>query len=480
MNGVVMSWRTTVSILALAAVPRLILFPFAENVAGDAVARAWLAHAWLESPHLIGSSLQGCLQYGPLHLVLVAFVEWATGNEHLAGRLLSLIVGTLSAWPLFALTRRVFSERAAWWSVVVFSLWSLHIQVSTTAASEALSGLLVVVAVAAVARAIETREREVLCAGGLALTLGAAVRYDVWLWIPLLAVVVWWRGGSFGRAFVFGAIAASFPVGWLFGHLVDTGDLLFPLRVIDDYHRTWFRSESAIWGEGAYRFIVLGFWPLTAVVTFTPIVTVVGWLALMRARSGPARWLVLLVVVPTVLLSLRGAVLESFVPLSRFTMKELAIFIVFIGAGLALMEERSRWAARACVSLLVLWLPLVEVAARTPWRWAYSLRAVSALSLNAEDVRVVAKALRARAAPTDVVAIDVDPRGFDDLQIAFESRLPFRQVARRRAPSFETFVAPGPRWLVLFDGGLLSTSFGGLPWREVVRSGPITLVERTP
>lgn len=475
-----MSRRTTLLVLALAALPRLIVFPFAENVAGDAVVRSWLAHAWLEHPHLIGSSLQGCVQYGPLHLVLVALVEWLTGSEHLAGRLLSLIVGTLSAWPLFALARRVFSDRAAWWSVIVFSLWPLHIQASTTAASEALSGLFMLVAVAAVARSLDTRERAVLLAGGLALTLGAAVRYDVWLWVPLLALVVWWRGRSFARAFAFGAVAASFPVAWLLGHLVDTGDLLFPIRVIDDYHRIWFRSESAIWGEQTYRFIVLGFWPLTAAVTFTPIVTTLGAVALVRARSGSARWLMLMVVVPTVLLSLRGAVLESFVPLSRFTMKELSVFIVFIGSGLAALESRSRWAAWACVPILMTWVPLVELSARAPWRWANSFRAVSALSLNGEDLRIVAKELRTRAAQNDVVAVDIDPRGFDDIQLAFESGLPFRQVARRRAPSFETFAARGVRWLVLFDGGVMTPSFEGASWREVARSGPISLLEREP
>lgn len=478
MDAATMSRRTTLLVLALAALPRLIVFPFAENVAGDAVVRSWLAHAWLEQPHLIGASSQGCLQYGPLHLVLVALVEWLTGSEHLAGRLLSLLVGTLSAWPLFALARRLFSDRAAWWSVVVFSLWPLHIQASTTAASEALSGLFVLVAVAAVARALDTGEREVLFAGALSLTVGAAVRYDVWLWVPLLALVVWWRGRSFGRAFVFGAIAASFPVAWLLAHLVDTGDLLFPIRVIDDYHREWFRSEAALWGDREYRLLVLGFWPLTAAVTFTPIVTIIGGVALVRARSGSARWLMLLVLVPTALLSLRGAVLESFVPLSRFTMKELSLFVVFIGAGLAGLESRSRWAAWAGVPMLLTWVPLVEVAARTPWRWANSFRAVSALSLNGDDLRVVAKELRTRAAAADIVAVDVDPRGFDDIQLAFESGLPFRQVARRRAPSFEAFAAPGARWLVLFDGGVMTTAFDGGGWREVVRSGPITLLER--
>lgn len=474
-----MGWRTVSLVLGLTALPRLVVFPFAENTAGDAVVRAWLAHAWLERPHLIGASSQGCLQFGPLHFPLIAVVEWLTGSEHLAGRLLSLLAGVASALPVFSLGRRLFSERAAWWSVGVFALWPLHVQASTTAASEAVSGFFVLVAVAAVARALETKERPVLLLGALMLTLGAAVRYDVWLWVGLFALIVWWRGGSLRRAAAFGAVAASFPLAWLVAHQVDAGDWFAPVRLIDDYHRTWFRSEAAIWGEGTYRALVLGFWPFTALVTLTPAGAAVGGVMLGRAWRSDARWLVLLIVVPAVLLSLRGALLSSFVPLSRFTMKELSLFTLFIGAGLAWLESRWRWAAVASLALAVAWLPLLEVGARAPWRWAYSFRAVSPLSINNEDLRVIARALRERAAPTDIVAVDVDPRGFDDIQLAFESGLPFRQAARRRAPSFEAFAAPGPRWMVRFDGGVLSeAAFPNVRWREVARSGPITLLER--
>ncbi|MBM4781175.1 MAG: hypothetical protein GQE15_26075, partial [Archangiaceae bacterium] len=120
-----MGWRKTLLALGIVALPRLLVFPFAENVAGDAVVRSWLAHAWLQHPHLIGSALQGCAQYGPLHFPLIALVEWVTASEHLAGRLVSLFAGVLSALPIFALARRLFSERAAWSSVIVLALWPL-------------------------------------------------------------------------------------------------------------------------------------------------------------------------------------------------------------------------------------------------------------------------------------------------------------------------------------------------------------------
>ena len=101
----------------MAAAPRLILFPFAENVAGDAVVRSWLAHAWAQHPHFIGASSQGCLQFGPLHLVLVGMTEWLVGSEFLAGRVLSLLAGVVSVLPLFALTKRLFSERAGFFGL---------------------------------------------------------------------------------------------------------------------------------------------------------------------------------------------------------------------------------------------------------------------------------------------------------------------------------------------------------------------------
>lgn len=472
-----MTPRTTLTLLAMAAAPRLILFPFAENVAGDAVVRSWLAHAWAQHPHFIGASSQGCLQFGPLHLVLVGMTEWLVGSEFHAGRVLSLLAGVLSVLPLFALTKRLFSERAGYFAAAVFSLWPLHLQASTTAASEALNVALVLLGVALIAKGLDARDRPSMLLGGLMITLACAVRYDVWPWVGLLTLVVWWKG-SFRRAVAFGLVAGSFPVAWLFGHLVDTGDLLAPIRLIDDYHRSWFVSESAIWGPVTYRFIVLFFWPLTALVTFTPFLFVVGGGSLLRSRTRNVRWLVVLLLVSMALLSLRGAVLGSFVPLARFTMKELSLFCVFIGAGLAEFAVIREWSVQLLATLAI-WNPLLELGARSAWKWSNSFRAVSPLSLNDLSLRDCLAVFHDSVQPTDVVAIDVDPRGFDDLQFAFESRLPQRQVARRRAPSFEERTRTPPRWLVLFEGGVLREADFTGSWREAARSGNVRLLVRT-
>ena len=88
--------------MALAVLaPRLIAFFLNENLAGDAIARTWLAHRWLSSPHVITHFSDGGMQFGPLHLYLLALAEVLWPSLLHAGRLVSLIAGALTAWPLY-------------------------------------------------------------------------------------------------------------------------------------------------------------------------------------------------------------------------------------------------------------------------------------------------------------------------------------------------------------------------------------------
>src|SRR5262245_18990494 len=130
--------RTTLLLLAFALAMRLAVFPFATNVWGDAIARTWLAFDWAAHPHVPTSYHDGVLQFGPLHIVLVGLVGIVWPEATPGGRIVSLLFGVASIVPLMAVARRLFGERAAVVAALVLSLWGLHIQCSTTAASEAL------------------------------------------------------------------------------------------------------------------------------------------------------------------------------------------------------------------------------------------------------------------------------------------------------------------------------------------------------
>ncbi|MFZ5443636.1 MAG: ArnT family glycosyltransferase [Myxococcota bacterium] len=469
--------------LALAVLlPRLVAFVFNENLGGDAIARTWLAHRWLEAPHLITSFDGGAKQFGPLHIYLLALAEWLWPSLLHAGRLLSLVVGSLTAWPLFDFTRRRFGDEAATWSVALFAGWGVHIQCSATASSEALNLLLVMGAVALL-------ERGRWAGAAVLLNLACATRYDSWLLVPVFALADGWAHRSYLRVLKTGAASSVFALAWLWGNHLARGDAFFPLRFIDEFHRAWWPTEAATWGEGAYRLMCLVFWPGAALLTLGPA-AVGGFSALRRAWSSrvESRWLVLLIVLPAVLYGVRGALFASFAPLARFTLKEVLLLIPFAGWWLS---QRSRVVASAMVWALVAWTAVLTVFCWRPdTKWPFTLRSISPVTRMDSSVRRPAEWLQQHAR-AGLLVLDEDPLAYDELIVSYYAGRPFEEQLRRRYERYAE--ALGDRtveWLLLIDGGRLTregaatalderhVSFHGARYVERMRDGRFRVLER--
>jgi hypothetical protein len=446
----------------LVALPRLAVFGLNENLHGDAIARTWLAHLWLQHPHVIGSFDQGGMQYGPLHLYLLAVAEWLWPSLLHAGRVVSLLAGVASTFPLFALTRRLFGVDAAVLAVVGLAAWGLHIQCSTTSASEALNLLLVLGALERLSAWLETRVARDALLAALLLNLACATRYDSWLLVPVLAAVVGWRSRSLLTTLWFGAASSAFAAGWMFGNQVDRGSALYVFHYIDDFHRAWFPSEEAIWGPLRYRLLCLGFWPGAALLTLSPWVAVAGLVGLVRAwRAGTARWLVLVVVLPAAMYTFRSVALSSFAPLARFTVKEVALLLPFawLGAQPLLMRLgawRPRVLALAAVATASWTLGLGLFCFRGEGAWQRTLSSIAPTSTIDAEARGVSDWLQAHADEPGSVIIDTDPRGYADMVMGYFSGFAYERQARQRSPYFEQRLAStAPRFLVRFEGGAL-------------------------
>jgi Dolichyl-phosphate-mannose-protein mannosyltransferase len=439
-------------LLLAVALPRVAVFFVNENLGGDAIARTWLAHRWLESPHLITSFDGGAKQFGPLHIYLLAWAEFVWPSILHAGRMISLVAGVLTAWPLFSFTRRRFGAHAATLAVLGLACWGLHVQCSTTSASEALNLLWVMSAIAAFDLAAEDPRAGWWAA--LFLNLACATRYDSWLLVPLLAVAQWARTRRLWPSVAFGAAASVFAVSWLIGNFSARGDPLFPIKFIDQFHRDWWPSEAAIWGEGRYRAMCLLFWPGAALVMLTPAFALPGMAALGRLwrEHRDLRWFAALIVVPAVLYGMRGAVFASFAPLARFTVKEVLLLLPLAGWWLSTRTPLLRWGA---VCLAAAWCVGLGVFTFKPDAGqAYTLRSISPTSRLESSLRAPIDWLRGQG--DGLLVVDEDPAGFDDLPITYFSALPFDQQVRRRFERYtEALGARVPRHLVLFEGGRL-------------------------
>jgi 4-amino-4-deoxy-L-arabinose transferase-like glycosyltransferase len=466
------SRRLVLLLLGFALVPRLVLFPFNENLYGDAISRTEFAERWLRQPHLITAFGDGASQYGPLHLYLIGLALTVFDRAD-AGRVVALVFGVLTVVPLFALTRRMFDVHAAAVACVALSLWGLHLQFSTTAASEALALFLMAVVFACYARALDTNRLPALACAAVALNLACAVRYDAWMFIPLLAVVpfVVWRGTKLSRArtALFFVWCLPFPMFWMWGNDVHHGDPLFAFRYIDEFHRGWIASASGGWRELWMRAQGIGFWPAIALFSLTPGVAGLGLFGMVTAwRTRPdTRWVVACAFVPIAYYAFRTTVLFNFVPLSRFIATELTLILPFVVPGYRALVDRAgpirAWqVARVSVVLLVVMpLALGVYTFRRDGGAHDVLRPLSPTSTNRRSVMQAARFIEREVADSGgTVALDHDAT-YLDLQVGFFAGVPEERVVRLRWPAFDERMRElQPEVLVRFDQGLLAREPG--------------------
>ncbi|MBX5484760.1 MAG: glycosyltransferase family 39 protein [Myxococcaceae bacterium] len=448
--------------------PRLAVFTLNENLHGDAVARTELAQQWAADPHWIASFKDGAYQFGPLHIYAVGVALWAGLPKEDAGRWVSLLFGVLSVVPLFSLSRRLFGWKSGLVAGLGLAAWGIHIQLSTVAASEALALFLVLCTLAWFARGWEEGRVRPLFAAAFFLNLACATRYEAWLLIPLLTLLLALgdrdRIAAITRAVIFGFACTPFPAIWMEGNETATGSPFYPVQFIQHFHDTWAAAGVGTYGEIGFRLQNLFFWPGTALLTLTPLVAAFGVVGMVSAwrRFPRARWLVWVVAVPTAYFTFRAAVLADFVPLGRFTVNQVGLLLPFVATGFVAVTHRlaqpMRWGLVGVSALLAvalpLWLGLFTYKAEegTP----VTLSPVSPVATNPPAVMHAARVLKEQIAPTgESVVIDADPK-YMDMQLAFFSGLPEERLVRVRWKNFDQrFAELRPGYIVRFEGGEL-------------------------
>jgi hypothetical protein len=253
-----------------------------------------------------------------------------------------------------------------------------------------------------------------------------------------------------------------FPLAWMQGNEVATGDPFYPMTYIAEFHRSWVADGFGRYGQVGYRLHNLLFWPGAAFATLTPLVAVFAGLGMVRTfkESPEHRWLLWVIWVPTAVFAVKGAVLANFAPLARFAAAQLVLLFPFVERGFSgVLRGRgaaARWAWAGLAAAVAVALP-VWLGGFTFHRDGVvesSLRPISPTSTNPVALMAVARALRREVAPTGEAAIiDSDPQ-YRDLQIAFFDGLPEKRMARYRWEDFPKLLASAaPRVLVRVEGG---------------------------
>ena len=440
------SKRALPALLALAAAARIGPLFLGYEHYGDAPVRIELAERWAQAPHLWHGFVEA-YQYGPLHLTLIGALVRLLGDRLAAARLLSFACGLSCVWLLYRIAERERGREAAVWAGLALALSPLHIQSSTTGASEA-----VFLAFFLGALLLALRDQALLPA----LLLGAAglVRYDGWLYVPLFGALLFLRSRDLPRALGFCALAAAPALFWIWVNAHWAGDALAPLRHIDADHARLAQRAIALEGEIRFRLQGLLYWPFSVCVIATPLFGLFAlWGSARTLWRREAGWdLVALAWIPAACFTFRTAVLADFWPMSRFAMVAAALSLVFAHDALALVRAPLR-ALTVAVAVATPLLLTVLSWNRTGGI-AEQVRPVAPIGSLPSGIAEAAGWLRAHARPTDVVLLDHSD-WYLDIPLAFASGLPesqliraswkedFEDRLRRHTPTLAVLVVPG-------------------------------------
>ncbi len=406
--------------MAVALLARALPFVFGMEHYGDAPVRIEIAERWAQSPH-IWRGFPETYQFGPLHLTLLGGAIRLLHDRVLAARLLSLAAGLCAVWLLWRIAERLRGPDAAFLAALGLAFSPLHIQASTTGASEApfLALLLAAIDLVLLDRAVAA-----------AILLGAAglVRYDGWLYLPLLGALLFLHRRDPWRALGFCALAAAPALWWMWLNHVYTGDALFPIHHIDQDHRKLAEMMLAWFGQVRWRLYCLFYWPIAVCGIATPVLGAFSmsgaFKALRRRESG---WeLAALAWIPAALLTFRAAVLTDFRPLSRFALVAGVLSLPFAHASLSALGRRA-----ALAVLVITPLALAAVSWRRNGPLAEWARPLSPISSVPPGIADAAEWLRHNARAGDTILLDT-VWDYLDIPLAFAAGLPDEQWIRAR------------------------------------------------
>ena len=247
-------YRLKIALVALlCATLRIIVFLLTDNVEGDGAVRVYETYRWMDSPHFITGGV-----WLPRNYYLTALFLWIWNNPLVTPRILSLLAGVLTLFPFCAVVKNYFGEKSAIISGIIFSFYITHMVYSVLGLAEAPFLLFVFTSFYFLSLALNKEKHfwRFLFLSIIFFIFAEMTRIESWLLIPFFALFLYLRNFKKG-AFYFILFASAFPIFWLLGCYLDTGDFL-PLASanINPENLAYWTTAKKIY---AYPYILLKF-----------------------------------------------------------------------------------------------------------------------------------------------------------------------------------------------------------------------------
>lgn len=174
-------------------------FWFRGMIDGEGAEYGRLAQNLLAGRGYVGIATPGDqLFFPPLYPMLIAALTVVTGNAEVAGRLLSVVAGSLTVIPVYLIARRLYDSRIAMLAAVLTGVHPFLVQFSSTMFCEPTYLAIVLTAIYVAMRAMDNPSRGNLVTMGLLFGAAYLVRQEAFAYALIGAFIValhiWFEG----------------------------------------------------------------------------------------------------------------------------------------------------------------------------------------------------------------------------------------------------------------------------------------------
>jgi Dolichyl-phosphate-mannose-protein mannosyltransferase len=216
--------KPLLAICVLSAAVRLAYLPFATLTSFDRTMRTWIAWRWLDDPELITNGV-----WGPLHTYLIALALAIYNNPVWSPVVMQIAFESAMPVLIFLFVRNEFrSSRAAILVALCYALYPLSILNTLALMTQPLFVFFVILGMLFISIARqENGSWKHAAFAGIAMTFAGMIRYEGWMLIPFLALILWRKPA---QCAAFCACAMLHPTFWMVGNTLAHGDPLYSMN----------------------------------------------------------------------------------------------------------------------------------------------------------------------------------------------------------------------------------------------------------
>jgi len=332
-------WLLPLLLSSLALIARLIAWPHSDVVNADAVSRALIGEGYMHFPGWTGDGV-----WPPFHFYLNGLFTVLCGSRVVGSVLVNILLGSAIVFPVFAFVRRWSDDDVAIAVAMVVVFEPLVFRNSLQGLSEVPFFFFAACAFNSLSAAQTTTGRISLrnaAIAGLFLTVAAGIRYEAWLLIPLLTLILGaskrWRSAA-----VLIATAMLFPIAWMITGLVTHGDPFTGLGPLLHW-----RSDAITPAVSTDQLLLrTAFFPASFLAALSPVIIALGsggatWV-LIRKDLAREQWPWLLLFPVFLVIMIDEARRGELILQHRFSMTLVLLFIPYLALGFSMLKAK-RW-----------------------------------------------------------------------------------------------------------------------------------------